>query len=85
MYEMSFPRANIGRWGKGRGEDIAIFLMLISTSHVEQLCSSLSQTNSMIVAVHLYLFSITPSSFFSSTVSMMSQPLFNSTSLYLLH
>ena len=47
---MSFPRANIGRWGKGRGENIAIFLTLISTSHVEQLCSSLSQTNySMIV------------------------------------
>ena len=41
--------------GEGEGENIAIFLTLISTSHVEQLCSSLSQTNySMIVAiVHL--------------------------------
>ena len=52
MYVMSFPRANTGRWGKGRGENIAIILTLISTSHVEQLCSSLSQTNySMIVAL----------------------------------
>ena len=42
VYVMSFPRANIGRWWKGRGENIAIFLTLISTSHVEQLCSSLS-------------------------------------------
>ena len=50
MYVMSFPRANIGRWGRWRGENIAIFLMLISTSRVEQLCFSLSQTNySMIV------------------------------------
>ena len=41
--------------GEGEGENIVIFLTLISTSHVEQLCSSLSQTNySMIVAiVHL--------------------------------
>ena len=52
VYTMLFPRANIGRWRKGRGENIAIFLTLISTSHVEQLCSSLSQTNySMIVAL----------------------------------
>ena len=50
VYVMSFPRANIGRWGKGRGENIAIFLTWISTSHLEQLCSSLPQTNySMIV------------------------------------
>ena len=54
MYVMSFPRANIERWGKGRGENIAIFLTLISTSHVEQLFSSLPQTNySMIVASKL--------------------------------
>ena len=26
LYVMSFPRSNIGRWGKGRGENIAIFL-----------------------------------------------------------
>ena len=50
VYVMSFPKANIGRWGEGRGEIIAISLTLISTSHVEQLCSSLSQTNySMII------------------------------------
>ena len=26
---------NIGRWGKGRGENIAISLTLISTSHID--------------------------------------------------
>ena len=25
LYVMSFPRANIGTWGKGKGENIAIF------------------------------------------------------------
>ena len=42
-------RANIGRWGKGRGENIAIFLTSISAYHVQQLCSSLSQTNYSII------------------------------------
>ena len=56
MYVMSFSRANIGRWG--RGENIAIFSTLISTSHVEKLCPSLPQTNYSTIVATLMTYSI---------------------------